>query len=64
MIHVIATITLNAGTRTAVLNEFNRVTPLVRAEEGCIEYQATIDVATTLTSQDPPRPDVVTVGTL
>ena len=61
MIHVIATITVNPGTRSAVLDEFKRITPLVRAEDGCIEYQAAVDVLTSLASQDPPRPDVVTV---
>jgi quinol monooxygenase YgiN len=61
MIHVIATISLNPGVRSAFLEEFTRVTPLVRAEEGCIEYQATIDIPTTLAVQDPPRDDVVMV---
>ena len=46
MIHVIATIQLNAGTREAYLKEFLRLTPLVRAEAGCIEYGATIDEPT------------------
>jgi quinol monooxygenase YgiN len=61
MIHVIATILLNPGVRAAFLVEFTRVTPLVRDEEGCIEYQATIDVPTTLALQDSPRDDVVIV---
>jgi quinol monooxygenase YgiN len=61
MIHVIATITLNPGVRAAYLVEFARVTPLVRAEEGCLEYQATIDIRTMLPIQVPPREDVVTV---
>ena len=46
MIHVIATIQLNPGTRDAYLKEFLRLTPLVRAEAGCIEYGATIDEPT------------------
>jgi len=61
MIHVLATITLNPGVRAAYLAEFARLTPLVRAEEGCIEYQATIDLTTDIAVQTPPRPDVVTV---
>ncbi len=61
MIHVVATITLNPGVRAAYLEVFKWLTPLVRAEAGCIEYQATIDVPTTIAVQDPPRPDVVTV---
>lgn len=61
MIHVIATITLKPGVRGPFLDVFRWVTPLVRAEDGCNEYQATIDVPTTLKVQDGPREDVVTV---
>ena len=61
MIHVVATITLNPGTRPAFLEVFRWLTPLVRTEAGCIEYQATIDVPTTIAVQEGPRPDVVTV---
>jgi quinol monooxygenase YgiN len=61
MIHVVATIALHPGTRPAVLDVFRWLTPLVRAEVGCVEYQATVDVPTTLPTQDGPRPDVVTV---
>lgn len=61
MIHVIATITAKPGTREQVLDAFRWVTPHVRAEDGCIEYQATIDVPTTVAVQDGPRPDVVVV---
>ncbi len=34
MIHVIATIELNPGTREAFLEEFRKLVPLVRAEAG------------------------------
>jgi quinol monooxygenase YgiN len=61
MIHVVATITLNPGTRLAFLEVFRWLTPIVRTEKGCIEYQATIDVPTTIAVQEGPRPDVVTV---
>ena len=61
MINVVATITAKPGTRERVLEAFRWVTPLVRAEVGCIEYQATVDVPTTIAVQDGPRPDVVTV---
>lgn len=61
MIHVVATITLNPGVREPFLEIFRWLTPLVRAEAGCVEYQATIDVPTTIAVQDGPRPDVVTV---
>lgn len=61
MIHVVATITAKPGTRDRVLDAFRWVTPHVRAEDGCIEYVATVDVPTTIAVQDGPRPDVVTV---
>ena len=61
MIHVVATITLKPGVREPYLEVFRWLTPLVRAEAGCIEYQATVDVPTTIPVQDGPRPDVVTV---
>jgi quinol monooxygenase YgiN len=61
MIHVIATIALNPGTRKPFLEVFRWLTPIVRTEDGCIEYQATVDVPTTIAVQEGPRPDVVTV---
>lgn len=47
MLHVIATVELNPGTRTAFLAEFRAITPKVHAEDGCIEYGATIDASDT-----------------
>ena len=61
MIHVIATIELNPGTRDAFLAEFHRLVPLVHAEDGCIEYGPTIDAETDVAAQPPRRADVVTV---
>ena len=61
MIHVVATITLKPGTRAAFLDVFRWLTPQVRAEAGCIEYQAAIDLPTTIAVQVPLRADVVTV---
>ena len=61
MIHVIATITLHSGTRPAFLEVFRWLMPQVRDEAGCVEYQGTVDVPTTIPVQDAPRPDVVTV---
>ena len=61
MIHVVATITLNPGSRAAFREVFRWLTPLVRAEAGCLEYQGVIDVPTTLAIQDGPREDAVTV---
>jgi len=61
MIHVIATIQLNPGTRDAFIKEFLRLTPLVRAENGCLEYGATIDAATPIAIQQRAGDDVVIV---
>ena len=61
MIHVIATIELNPGTRAAFLTEFRQIVAPVRAEAGCIEYSPTIDTETGIAAQGPSRPDVVTV---
>ncbi|MGE3818968.1 MAG: putative quinol monooxygenase [Isosphaeraceae bacterium] len=61
MIHVIAVIELNAGTRDAFLQEFHKIVPLVLAEEGCLEYGPAVDEPTDLTAQSPIRPDVVTI---
>lgn len=61
MIHVIATIELNAGKRDAFLAEFHKLVPQVRAEAGCLEYGPAIDVATDISAQIPLRENVVTV---
>ncbi len=44
MIHVIAIITAQPGKRDAVLEAFRANVPAVRAEAGCIEYGAAVDV--------------------
>lgn len=61
MIHVIATIEIQAGTRDQFLREFHQIVPQVRAEEGCLEYGPCCDVATTLSIQPPVRENVVVV---
>lgn len=43
MVHVLAFITAKPGMRAKVLEAFNANVPAVHAEDGCIEYQATID---------------------
>lgn len=45
MVHLIAFITAKPGLRDALLAEFRQVVPLVRAENGCIEYQPVVDIA-------------------
>jgi quinol monooxygenase YgiN len=44
MIHVIATITAQPGERDAVLALFSKNQPAVLAENGCISYEAVVDV--------------------
>ena len=43
MIHVVAVITAKPGQRAAVHEAFQANVPAVLAEQGCIEYQATVD---------------------
>jgi quinol monooxygenase YgiN len=45
MIHVLAFITTKPGQRAAVLEILKANVPAVLAEEGCIEYGASVDVA-------------------
>ena len=43
MIHVLAIITTKPGQRDTVLQSFRANVPAVHAEQGCIEYGATVD---------------------
>jgi quinol monooxygenase YgiN len=61
MIHVIATIEVAEGRRDAVLREFHRIVPAVRAEAGCLEYGPAVDAASGLPSQPPARLNVIVV---
>jgi quinol monooxygenase YgiN len=45
VIHVLALITTKSGKRDEVLDAFRANIPAVHAEEGCIEYGATVDAA-------------------
>ena len=51
MIHVIATVELNPGTRDKFLAEFRKLIADVKAEAGCIEYAPTIDAETDIAIQ-------------
>ena len=42
-IHVLAIITAKTGMRDQILDAFRANVPIVHAEEGCIEYGATVD---------------------
>jgi quinol monooxygenase YgiN len=61
VIHVLAEIEVRPGVREAFLSEFHRIVPLVRDEDGCLEYGAAVDNAHGLEGQPPPRSNVVTV---
>lgn len=61
MIHVIATVEVAAGQREAFLAEFRKVMPLVRAEQGCLDYGPAVDLASGAAAQGPVRNDVVTI---
>jgi len=43
MVHVLAVITAKPGLRAQLLEAFQANVPAVRAEDGCIEYAATVD---------------------
>ena len=45
MIHVLAIITAKPGMRDRILEAFRNNTEAVRAEAGCIQYEAVVDVA-------------------
>jgi len=61
LIHVVAEIRLRPGTLHRFLPEFTQVVPLVRAEDGCIEYSGAIDYPSGVGAQSAVRPDLVTV---
>ena len=44
MIHVIAVITAKPGMRDSILQAFRANVPAVKAEQGCIEYGAAVDL--------------------
>jgi quinol monooxygenase YgiN len=48
MIHVVAIITTKPGQRAVVLEAFDANVPAVRAENGCIEYGAAVDLMPSL----------------
>ena len=61
MIHVIATVELNPGTRDKFLAEFRKIIPAVKAEAGCIEYGPTVDAETDLGNQLRIGPDKLVI---
>ena len=61
MIHVIARIELNEGCKKEFLEIFSRNVPSVKAEEGCLAYEPTVDVDSGLPIQEELRDNVVTI---
>jgi quinol monooxygenase YgiN len=61
MIHVLAVITAKPGMRDSILQTFHANMPLVRAEDGCIEYGAAVDADNALAFQTKCGPDTFLV---
>ncbi len=61
MIHVVAVITAKPGMRETILQAFRANVPAVRAEQGCIEYQAVVDADNALPSQTKIGPETFMV---
>lgn len=57
IVHVLAVLTAKPGLRDKVLDAFKANVPTVQAEDGCIEYQAVIDMADAGPFQTPLGPD-------
>ena len=60
-VHVLAIITAKPGMRAQILEAFRANVPTVRAEQGCIEYQATIDTEGAGSLQTTVGPDAFVV---
>jgi quinol monooxygenase YgiN len=61
MIHVIATINLTEGKRALYLEELNKIIPLVRSEDGCLEYGPAADVPAGIPIQEPINVNTITI---
>ncbi|MEJ8812074.1 antibiotic biosynthesis monooxygenase family protein [Variovorax ureilyticus] len=61
MIHVVAVITAKPGQRDKILEAYRDNRPAVLAEEGCIEYTATVDAAGMPASKGTFGPDTFVV---
>ena len=61
MINVVVLIRLKEGSRETFLHEFQKVVPLVRDEQGCVEYGPTIDVDTGIEMFGAVDPNRVTI---
>ena len=61
MIHVVAVLTTKPGKREEVLKHFRANLRAVRAEQGCIEYGATVDADPAVPVQTKYGPDTFVV---
>ena len=61
MIHVVAVLTAKPGKREALLEQFRAIVPAVHAEQGCIEYVATVDSDPAVPVQTKYGPDTFVV---
>lgn len=61
MIYVIATVECKDGCRDAYLEVLKGNVPHVKAEEGCLIYEPTLDLASGIPMQGPARENVVTI---
>ena len=61
MIHVIASIEVEAGKRDEFIGHFNDNVPNVLAEDGCLAYGPTVDLVTGVPVQVPLGDNVVTI---
>ncbi len=61
MIYVIATVELGEGKRAPYLEELNKIIPMVRAENGCIEYGPAADVPTGIPVQERVNENAITI---
>jgi quinol monooxygenase YgiN len=60
-VHVVAVITAKPGMRGNILEAFQANVPAVLAEDGCIEYQATVDAEGAGAIQTPFGDDIFVV---
>jgi len=61
MIHVVAVITAKPGLRDSILQAFRANVPAVKAEQGCIEYGAAVDLEDAPKFQTKYGPDTMLV---
>jgi len=61
MIHVLAQIIVKPGQKEKVLEEFLKIVDQVRAEPGCLEYGAAVEIPSGIPVQPPVRENVIHV---